>query len=119
MADRKPFLLRIDPELFTALTRWADDETRSLNGQIEFLLRRTLEAEGRLSTPVSTRRSGVRAPKRLSKPVSSKPSGDRAPRRLPDSVSSEAPATRPAAPKPASKSPPARIPVDSWDAMED
>ncbi len=39
MADRKSFLLRISPELFEELNRWARDDLRSLNGQIEFLLR--------------------------------------------------------------------------------
>lgn len=48
MADRRAFLLRIDPELYDALQRWASDELRSLNGQIEFLLRRALRDEGRL-----------------------------------------------------------------------
>jgi hypothetical protein len=43
MADRKPFLLRLDPALFDALQRWASDEVRSLNGQIEFLLTRALQ----------------------------------------------------------------------------
>jgi hypothetical protein len=42
VAERKPFLLRIDADLYAALARWADDEMRSLNGQIEFLLRRAL-----------------------------------------------------------------------------
>ena len=42
MADRKPFLLRIDREVIEALQRWADDDLRSLNGQIEFLLRKAL-----------------------------------------------------------------------------
>ena len=36
MAERKPFLLRMEPELHEALQRWAGDELRSLNGQIEF-----------------------------------------------------------------------------------
>lgn len=48
MAERKPFLLRIDPALYEALQRWANDELRSLNGQIEFLLRQALTAAGRL-----------------------------------------------------------------------
>jgi hypothetical protein len=39
MAERKPFLLRIDPELWAQLERWAGDELRSVNGQIEYLLR--------------------------------------------------------------------------------
>lgn len=47
MAERKPFLLRMDPEVFAALQRWADDDLRSLNGQIEFLLRRALDEAGR------------------------------------------------------------------------
>lgn len=47
MAERKPFLLRLDPALLAALQRWADDDLRSLNGQIEFLLRRALAASGR------------------------------------------------------------------------
>jgi hypothetical protein len=50
MADnpRKAFLLRIDPRVLESLQRWADDDLRSLNGQIEYVLRRTLKAEGRL-----------------------------------------------------------------------
>jgi hypothetical protein len=43
VADRKPFLLRIDRDVMDALQRWADDDLRSLNGQIEFLLRRALK----------------------------------------------------------------------------
>jgi hypothetical protein len=39
VAERKPFLLRVDRELLDAVQRWADDDLRSLNGQIEFLLR--------------------------------------------------------------------------------
>ncbi|MDQ3212086.1 MAG: hypothetical protein M3Q85_05390 [Acidobacteriota bacterium] len=47
MAERKPFLLRVDRDILDAVQRWADDELRSLNGQIEFLLRRVLKEEGR------------------------------------------------------------------------
>ena len=47
MAERKPFLLRLDPAMFEALQRWAADDLRSLNGQIEFLLRRALDDAGR------------------------------------------------------------------------
>jgi hypothetical protein len=39
MAERKPFLLRISPELWAELEAWANDEFRSVNGQIEYLLR--------------------------------------------------------------------------------
>jgi hypothetical protein len=48
VADRKAFLLRIDPALLDAVQRWADDDLRSLNAQIEFLLRRALRETGRL-----------------------------------------------------------------------
>lgn len=48
MAERKPFLLRIDPKLLQAVQRWASDDLRSLNAQIEFLLRRSLQQAGRL-----------------------------------------------------------------------
>ena len=43
MPERKAFLLRIDPKLLEAVQRWADDDLRSLNGQIEFLLRKALK----------------------------------------------------------------------------
>lgn len=52
MADRKPFLLRIDKTVLDALQRWASDDLRSLNGQIEFVLRRAL-AEARRIEPAS------------------------------------------------------------------
>ncbi len=48
MAERKAFLLRVDPALFEALQAWANDELRSLNGQIEYLLREALREAGRL-----------------------------------------------------------------------
>ncbi len=47
MAERKSYLLRVDRELLDAVQRWANDDLRSLNGQIEFLLRRALQSEGR------------------------------------------------------------------------
>jgi hypothetical protein len=43
MAERKPFLLRIDPALWTDLEAWAQDELRSVNGQIEFLLKQAVQ----------------------------------------------------------------------------
>lgn len=55
MAERKPFLLRLDPALHDALQKWAADDLRSLNGQIEFLLRRALQAAGRLPAGLSAR----------------------------------------------------------------
>lgn len=45
---RKAFLLRVDPSLLEHLQRWADDELRSLNAQIEFILRRALSDAGRI-----------------------------------------------------------------------
>jgi hypothetical protein len=48
MAEKKSFLLRISPEIFDALSRWAEDDLRSLNGQIEYLLRQALAQAGRL-----------------------------------------------------------------------
>ena len=48
MAERKAFPLRMAPETFAALQRWAADDLRSLNAQIEFVLRRALLEAGRL-----------------------------------------------------------------------
>jgi len=47
MATKKSFVLRIDPEVSNALERWAADEFRSMNGQIEFLLSQALKKAGR------------------------------------------------------------------------
>jgi hypothetical protein len=60
LADRKPFLLRIDPAVLQALQRWANDDLRSLNAQIEFVLRRALQAEGRLKDSPGSKRAGGR-----------------------------------------------------------
>ncbi|NJP50896.1 hypothetical protein HCJ93_12645 [Streptomyces sp. SBST2-5] len=46
--QRKQVLLRLDPAVYEALARWANDELRSANAQIEFLLRRALAEAGRL-----------------------------------------------------------------------
>lgn len=51
MAERKAFLLRVDPALLEAVQRWANDDLRSLNGQIEFLLRRAVQQAGRIKEP--------------------------------------------------------------------
>jgi hypothetical protein len=50
MAQKKPFALRIEPEILKALEKWAADEFRSTNGQIEFILSKALKEEGRLKT---------------------------------------------------------------------
>ena len=49
MAESKRFLLRINPELFEALRRWADDDLRSINAQIEYLLAEQARKAGRLA----------------------------------------------------------------------
>ncbi len=48
MTEKKSFLLRIAPEVYDALAGWAADELRSMNGQVEFLLRQALTGAGRL-----------------------------------------------------------------------
>jgi hypothetical protein len=48
LAPRDSFLLRADPRVLEALRRWARDELRSVNGQIEYVLRRALQDAGRL-----------------------------------------------------------------------
>jgi hypothetical protein len=65
MAERKPFLIRVDRDVLDAVQRWANDDLRSLNAQIEFLLRRALRAEGRLKPaggPGPRRGGGGEAP---------------------------------------------------------
>ncbi|WP_020523092.1 hypothetical protein [Catelliglobosispora koreensis] len=47
MAERKKLLLRLDPAVHDALARWASDDLRSINAQIEFALRQALKAAGR------------------------------------------------------------------------
>ena len=54
MAERKKLLLRLDPAVHDALAKWAADEMRSTNAQIEFLLRKALSDAGRL--PIDTGR---------------------------------------------------------------
>ena len=47
---RDAFLVRLDPVVLAALRRWADDDLRSVNAQVEFILRRCLREEGRLKS---------------------------------------------------------------------
>jgi hypothetical protein len=47
MAERKKLLLRLDPEVYAALARWASDDLRSVNAQIEYALRLALRQAGR------------------------------------------------------------------------
>jgi hypothetical protein len=63
VAERKPFLLRLDPQVLEALQRWASDELRSLNGQIEYLLRRNLQDAGRMPPPSAAAPPAKRSPR--------------------------------------------------------
>ena len=54
--ERKPFVLRVDPKVHEALERWAKDELRSVNAQVEWILRRALQAAGRLPRPPEGKR---------------------------------------------------------------
>ena len=62
MAERKGVLLRLDPAVHDALAKWASDELRSTNAQIEFLLRRALSEAGRLPGGVARMRRPGRPP---------------------------------------------------------
>jgi hypothetical protein len=48
MAERKPFLLRVDPAVLEAMQKWSADDLRSLNAQIEYVLRDALHRAGRV-----------------------------------------------------------------------
>ena len=60
MAERKAFLLRIDPAILAAVQRWADDDLRSLNGQIEFLLRNALVEHRRLKVKADEKKEAAK-----------------------------------------------------------
>ncbi len=55
MAERKALLLRLDRRIYEALRKWADDELRSVNAQVEYLLRRALREAGRLNSERKSR----------------------------------------------------------------
>ncbi len=57
MAESKRFLLRLDPRLFEALRRWAQDDLRSINGQMEYLLTEQVRRAGRLPHEPSRQRT--------------------------------------------------------------
>ena len=63
MSERKSILLRLDPAVHDALARWAGDELRSTNAQIEYLLRRALADSGRLPGRVGQMRRPGRPPR--------------------------------------------------------
>ena len=54
MAEKKAYPLRINADVLSAAQRWADDDLRSLNAQIEYLLRDALRKAGRLNMPAET-----------------------------------------------------------------
>jgi len=58
MPESKRFLLRLDPRLFNVLRRWADDDLRSINAQIEYLLTDQARRAGRLPRQTTPRPSG-------------------------------------------------------------
>lgn len=63
MSERKSVLLRLDPAVHDAIARWAQDELRSTNAQIDFLLRRALADAGRLPSAARPTRGRGRPPK--------------------------------------------------------
>jgi len=63
VSERKSILLRLDPAVHDALARWAGDELRSTNAQIEFLLRRALAGAGRLPGTAGAMRRPGRPPR--------------------------------------------------------
>ncbi len=64
MSERKPYLLRLDPAVLEALQRWAADDLRSLNAQIDYLLRRALHTAGRLPASDARVRSTTTTPEK-------------------------------------------------------
>ena len=73
MAERKTFLLRIDGNVLDALRKWADDDLRSLNGQIEFVLRKTLRDHRRLKDPAEPASESPTTPEDPAPPPDSTP----------------------------------------------
>jgi hypothetical protein len=63
VSERKSILLRLDPAVHDALARWAGDELRSTNAQIEFLLRRALTEAGRMPAQAAKMRRPGRPPR--------------------------------------------------------
>jgi len=59
VADRKSFLLRIDAGVLEGVQRWANDDLRSLNAQIEYLLRDALRRAGRASRPADSKETST------------------------------------------------------------
>ena len=62
MAEKKKFLLRIDENIYSALEKWAADDLRSINAQIEFLLKESLRKAGR-TLPASSPKPSIQPEK--------------------------------------------------------
>jgi hypothetical protein len=76
VAEAKRFLLRLEPALFEVLRRWADDDLRSINAQIEYLLAEQAQRARRWPPPIrAARTSATRRPPRREAAATAKPSG--------------------------------------------
>ncbi len=58
MAKKKPFVLRIDPEVLKAVEKWAADEFRSTNGQLEYIINKALREAGRIKKKYENSKDG-------------------------------------------------------------
>jgi hypothetical protein len=67
MSKKKAFVLRVDPEKLDAVEKWADDEFRSINGQIEWILDQALRKTGRLRKKDKNLAPGLQQPRPVSK----------------------------------------------------
>ncbi|WP_436848858.1 hypothetical protein [Streptomyces californicus] len=106
--QRKQTLLRLDPAVHDALARWASDELRSTNAQIEFLLRRALAEAGRLP-------GSVRPIARRGRPPKQAPEGPEAGGSAPPHEPLEAPES-PESPEPGESAPP-HVPPEAGEAI--
>lgn len=59
MSKRKPFVLRIDPDTFKKIEKWADDEFRSVNGQLEWIINKSLKDAKRLTNKQKSQENGT------------------------------------------------------------
>lgn len=60
MSEKKPFVLRIDPEKLKAIEKWAADEFRSTNGQIEYIIDQALRKSGRWKTNAGNTKNEIK-----------------------------------------------------------
>ncbi|MBC3991596.1 hypothetical protein H8N00_22485 [Streptomyces sp. AC563] len=102
--QRKQMLLRLDPAVYDALARWAGDELRSANAQIEFLLRRALADAGRLPGDVGAIPRRGRPPKAAHTPEPAADPATEAPG-APDPASGSGPVEPPPEPGPTEPEP--------------